>query len=109
MSWQSFNHFYDFLYSDYNFSVNEIFRELDGLLFYEFKFANRFPQNLTTADLRLLASVVLEKQPGLVFDVLMMHQDRHGALQLVGWSRVAQCTCGKCIEIRTGRANAVGN
>ncbi len=52
---------------------------------------------------RELATQLLERQPGLLFDALMMHQHRHGAPPLAGVPGVPWCTCGNCRDMPTDR------
>ncbi len=49
-----------------------------------FPVPHRDLQGLSTEELRSLASDMLERQPGLVFDILMMYQNRLGATQPAG-------------------------
>uniref|UniRef100_A0A8C2FFT3 P2X purinoreceptor 7 intracellular domain-containing protein n=1 Tax=Cyprinus carpio TaxID=7962 RepID=A0A8C2FFT3_CYPCA len=58
-------------------------------------------QEMTLEEHRELSTLLLEKQPGLVFDALMMHQHRHGAPPFAGIPGVPWCTCGNCREMPT--------
>lgn len=81
----------------------------DGWIMYcsfHTQFDNLFLEYLTAAstrahfkDLRLLSSLLFQRQPGLVFDVLQMYQNWHGARQLAGMPGVPWCTCGNCRNI----------
>ncbi|KAK0132497.1 hypothetical protein N1851_032634 [Merluccius polli] len=52
---------------------------------------------------RELTTQLLERQPGLVFDALMMHQCRHAAPPFAGVPGVPWCSCGNCREMPTDR------
>lgn len=45
----------------------------------------------------------LERQPGLVFDILALHQNRTGPPPSAGVPGVPWCTCGNCREMPTDR------
>ncbi|KAL7403029.1 hypothetical protein ABVT39_023369 [Epinephelus coioides] len=52
---------------------------------------------------RDLGRELFAREPGLVFDVLMIRQRRNGAPPPAGLPDVPWCTCGKCRDIPTDR------
>lgn len=64
-------------------------------------FLQRLLQEMTLEEHRELSTLLLERQPGLIFDALMMHQRRHGSPPFAGIPGVPWCTCGNCREMPT--------
>ena len=60
----------------------------------------RLLQDLTLSEWRDLGRGLFERQPGLVFDALAMHQGRHGAPPPTG-TQLPWCVCGNCKEMPT--------
>lgn len=58
-------------------------------------------QELTLDEWRELGRGLFERQPGLIFDALMMHQRRHGGPPSAGVQGVPWCVCGNCREMPT--------
>lgn len=63
-------------------------------------FLQRLLQEMTLEEHRELSTLLLERQLGLIFDALMMHQCRHGAPPFAGIPGVPWCTCGDCRAIQ---------
>ncbi|XP_041953671.1 uncharacterized protein LOC121713243 [Alosa sapidissima] len=63
----------------------------------------RLLQEMSLEDHRRLTAGLLERQPGLIFNLLMEHQQRHGAPTSAEVSGVPWCTCGHCRDMPTDR------
>jgi hypothetical protein len=70
---------------------------------YFLSFLQRLLQEMSLDDHRRLAAGMLERQPGLIFDLLLEHQQRHGAPTSAEVPGVPWCTCGKCRDMPTDR------
>ena len=70
---------------------------------YFLSFLQRLLQEMSLEDHRRLAAGMLERQPGLIFDLLLEHQQRHGAPTSAEVPGVPWCTCGKCRDMPTDR------
>ena len=58
---------------------------------------------MTLEEHRQLTSELLQRQPGFIFDALMMHQCRHGVPPFAGVPGVPWCTCSNCTDMPTDR------
>ena len=71
---------------------------------YFLSFLQRLLQEMSLDDHRRLAAGMLERQPGLIFDLLLLHQQRH-LRRYRGYRGVPVVSAETCR--RTGRGNAV--
>nr|XP_055041339.1 P2X purinoceptor 7-like [Misgurnus anguillicaudatus] len=63
----------------------------------------RLLQDMTLDDHRRLTAGMLERQPGLIFDLLFTHQQRHGAYTSAEVPGLPWCTCSHCRDMPTDR------